>query len=156
MTHALSHAERRVPTIRAAFLAAVVALATVASARADDGGHPAGNPGGGQGGGQSAGGHSAVAPAAPSSGNAFSPGVRPGSPDDLKLVRAAEANGQAMPLGKILPALKRAAPGKILNVAFARVETGFRYTFTMLTAAGRYIEVSIDAKTSELLGVRRR
>ncbi len=151
MRHALSHAVRRGPTLRAALVAAVVALSTAAPAYADEGGHPSGGQGVGLGGG-----HNAAAPVASPSGNVFSSVPRTNSSDDLKLVRAAEKSGQAMSLGKILPALKRVAPGKVLNVAFSRAETGFRYTFTMLTAAGRYIEVSIDAKTSELLGVRRR
>jgi uncharacterized membrane protein len=77
-------------------------------------------------------------------------------PADLALARAAVADGQALGLAEIMPALRRVASGRVLAVSFGRGNAGFLYTFAVLTDAGRYLDVSIDAKTGALIASRRR
>jgi uncharacterized membrane protein YkoI len=65
-------------------------------------------------------------------------------------------NGQALGLAEIMPALRRVAPGRVLAVSFSRGRTGFLYTFAVLTDAGHYLDVSLDAMTGALIASRRR
>jgi hypothetical protein len=156
--------------MRATFLAAACFLLPVAPAFASQDGHESE---GGDGGGQR---RSSSAPSTsspstssgPSSGsNVSAPtgghssvysGGEGGDPEpaDLALARAAVADGQALGLAEIMPALHRVASGRVLGVSFGRGSAGFLYTFAVLTEAGRYLDVSIDAKTGALIASRRR
>lgn len=78
------------------------------------------------------------------------------STSDQALVRKAVADGEAQSLGQIMPALRRAAPGKILDISFDQRGGGFIYMFTILTDTGRYLDVSIDAKTGAALSIKGR
>ena len=78
------------------------------------------------------------------------------TPADLSHVRDAVARGEAQSLGDILPALRRAAPGKILNISFGQGGAGYMYTFTVLTDAGRYFDVSIDARSGATVAMKAR
>jgi hypothetical protein len=149
--------------LRVTLVAAACLLLPVAPAFASQDGHESE---GGDGGGQSR--ASSAASASTGSSSRPSPSSPTGSrssgyvgsgeaePADLALARAAVAEGQALGLAEIMPALRRVASGRVLAVSFGRGNAGFFYTFAVLTDSGRYLDVSIDAKTGALIASRRR
>jgi hypothetical protein len=149
--------------LRAMLLAAACFLLPVAPAFASQDGHEnEGGDGGGQSRASSASSGSTNSSGGPSPSSptgSRSPGhVGSGDaePADLALARAAVADGQALGLAEIMPALRRVASGRVLAVSFGRGNAGYLYTFAVLTDAGRYLDVSIDAKTGALIASRRR
>ena len=53
--------------------------------------------------------------------------------------------------------MRRAVPGKVLDVDLQRLKAGgWVYKFRVLTGAGVYMEVFVDALRNEVLQVRRR
>jgi uncharacterized membrane protein YkoI len=61
------------------------------------------------------------------------------------------------PLGDVLPTLREAAPGQLLEVNLrARPDGVWVYEFVVLSPAGQYREVLLDAKANRVLGMRNR
>ena len=148
---------------RAALLAVIAALALAAApigcAYAEGGGSGSGSSGGG-GSGSSGSGSSGSGSSGSGSSGSGSSGSGKGSgylnSADQSQIRDAVAHGQAQSLGDIIPVLRRAAPGRILNISFSQGGAGYIYTFTVLTDAGRDIDVSIDARSGATLSMRAR
>jgi uncharacterized membrane protein YkoI len=75
---------------------------------------------------------------------------------DAALARQAHAQGRAKSLAQILPSLSRIAPGRVLSVAFEQAQDGYVYNFLVLTAQGRFVDVSLDAGSGAALYLRSR
>lgn len=154
--------------LRTALLAAIAALALAAApigcAYAEGGGSGSGSSGGGGSGSSGSGSSGSGSSGSGSSGSGSSGSGSSGSGKgsgylnsaDQAQLRDAVAHGEAQSLGDIIPVLRRAAPGKILNISFSQGSAGYMYTFAVLTDAGRYFDVSIDAKSGSTLSMRAR
>ena len=73
---------------------------------------------------------------------------------DQDRVRDAVRAGQARPLAQILPRIQNQFPGQMLD---ARLEQGggaTRYVLKILGPSGQVSEVTVDAKSGAVLGVR--
>jgi hypothetical protein len=71
--------------------------------------------------------------------------------------REAVSQGWALALSKVLPTVSRAVPGQVLEVDLRQSWTGeWRYEFLVLTRDRRYQEVVIDARSNQILQIRRR
>ena len=154
--------------LRTALLAAIGALALAAApigcAYAEGGGSGSGSSGGGGSGSSGSGSSGSSSSGSGSSGSGSSGSGSSGSGKgsgylnsaDQSQIRDAVAHGEAQSLGDIIPVLRRAAPGRILNISFSQGSAGYMYTFTVLTDAGRFFDVSIDAKSGSTLSIRAR
>lgn len=145
--------------LAAAALACAFACSAIGTASAEKGSGGGGGGGGtSSGGGGTGSGSSRPSDAALPGDNSPGSGKSAGSlsQGDQALVRKAVANGDAQSLGSILPAVHRAAPGKILDVSFDGFGGGYIYKFTVLTDAGRYVDVSVNAKTGTTIAIRGR
>lgn len=74
---------------------------------------------------------------------------------DSDMALAAVARGEILPLSALMPRLKAEHPGEVLNIEIdldpsGRIE---EYEFEVLSAAGRLIEVDMDARTGEITEV---
>lgn len=76
---------------------------------------------------------------------------RGGDHDDA---RAARAQGEAMPLSKILPIALAHVPGEVLEVEAERDRGRFVYEIEILDRAGIVRKVVLDARTGALLRVK--
>ena len=72
------------------------------------------------------------------------------------MVRQAVANGDAQSLGDITSSLRRSISGKILSTTFNRSGGGYTYGFSVLTDSGRFVDVTVDARTGAILTKRER
>jgi hypothetical protein len=125
------------------------------AAHADKGGGGHGGGGGSSGSGSSGSGSSGSG----SSGSGSSGGGDGSSSlsqSEQAEVRQAVASGEAQSLGDIIPALHKAAPGRILNISFRPGSGGYIYVFAVLTNAGRIFDVSVDAKTGMPISIKGR
>lgn len=65
--------------------------------------------------------------------------------------------GGALPLADVLPTVRQAAPGRILDVRLAPDPTGaWHYHVLVLQPDGRYRDVRVDGKRNKILEIRRR
>lgn len=71
---------------------------------------------------------------------------------DHDLARQAVARGQALPLADILPTVREASPGEVLDVQLGRLPSGrLVYDVTVLARDGRYRTVRVDAMGNRIL-----
>jgi hypothetical protein len=71
--------------------------------------------------------------------------------------REAVSQGWALPLGSVLPTVTTTVPGQVLEVDLRQTWTGdWIYDFLVLTQDRRYREVVVDARTKQVLQVRKR
>lgn len=74
---------------------------------------------------------------------------------DSSIARAAVERGEILPLSALLPRIRAAFPGEVLDIAIdlypdGRIE---EYEIEILTPEGRLIEVDVDAATGEITEV---
>ena len=72
---------------------------------------------------------------------------------DHEAARAALARGEILPLTRILTVVAQRAPGDILEVELDRDNMRFIYEITVLSPAGKVVEVRLDAKTAAVIDV---
>jgi uncharacterized membrane protein YkoI len=70
---------------------------------------------------------------------------------DHEAARAALARGEILPLTRILAVVAQRSPGDILEVELDRERTRFIYEITVLSPAGKVVEVRLDAKTAAVI-----
>lgn len=76
------------------------------------------------------------------------------SPDNA---REAVSQGWALALNQVLPTVSKAVPGQVLEVDLRQSWSGeWRYEFLVLTRDRRYQEVVVDARSNQILRIRRR
>jgi len=71
--------------------------------------------------------------------------------------RGAVATGVAVPLKRVIPMVRQAVPGRVLNVDLEQVAGGgWVYKFLVLDGQGKYSEVYVDALRNRIVKVRER
>lgn len=71
--------------------------------------------------------------------------------------RDAVSHGWALSLSSVLPTVSKAVPGQVLEVDLRQSWAGeWRYEFLILTRDRRYQEVIVDARSNQILQIRRR
>ncbi len=89
-------------------------------------------------------------------GTAGAQGSARGPTDQSAQNRAAEAvaNGHAAPLGQVLALVRRNVPGEVLDVSLDEAPAGvWTYRLAVLTVAGDYCDVTVDARRNKLIQV---
>ncbi len=76
--------------------------------------------------------------------------------DDHERARAAVRAGEIMPLAELLERLQRGHPGKVLEIELEREEGRWIYEIKLLQSNGRLLKLELDARTAELLDVKRK
>ena len=59
--------------------------------------------------------------------------------------------GQALPLEKIIEAVRKEVAGDIIEIEFEHDDGRYVYELEIIDPSGRVIEVEVDAKTAEIL-----
>jgi hypothetical protein len=73
------------------------------------------------------------------------------------VARAAVNSGAAVPLSTVLPVVRSSVPGEVLEVDLRQAESGdWRYFILVPGRDRQYHEVLVDARSSRVLGIRRR
>ena len=73
---------------------------------------------------------------------------------DQNRAQEALAAGQAAPLNQVLAIVRKAVPGEVLDVALKENPQGeLTYQVAVLTAAGEYCDVTVDARRSKLMQI---
>jgi hypothetical protein len=160
--------------VATAILFSVGVLAPVAAVAKDGGsGHGGGNsgsggPGGdddGDGGGDDHGGDDGGDDHGGAGGKGGGPGRgkgRGGDGDDWdnsgsSEARGAVSQGMALPLNRVMPVVRQAAPGRVLDVDLQQWATGaWVYKFLVLSSEGEYREVFVEALSRRIVRVRER
>jgi hypothetical protein len=71
--------------------------------------------------------------------------------------RDAVSGGYAAPLSAVLPLVRAAVPGKLLDVDLQQSRSGsWLYELVILTGENRYCEVTVDARTRRIVRIRNR
>ena len=71
--------------------------------------------------------------------------------------RGAVSRGIALPLDRVIPVVRKAVPGKVLDVDLQQWATGgWVYKFLVLNKGGTYQEVFVDALRNRIVRVRER
>jgi len=71
--------------------------------------------------------------------------------------RGAVATGVAVPLKRVIPMVRQAVPGRVLNVDLEQVAGGgWVYKLLVLDGQGKYSEVYVDALRNRIVKVRER
>lgn len=71
--------------------------------------------------------------------------------DDHLIARRALEEGRVLPLTDLLPKVKAAVPGKVIEVELELEDGILVYEFKLVTPDGRLVEVEVDAATGEIL-----
>lgn len=72
-------------------------------------------------------------------------------------VRGAVSRGTALPLNRVMPVVRKAVPGKVLDVDLQQWSAGgWVYKFLVLNGEGKYSEVFVDASHNRIVRVRQR
>jgi hypothetical protein len=112
----------------------------------DDGGHGGDNSGRGNGGGGGGGGSG---PSRNRGGDGWSSGSSE--------ARGAVSRGVAVPLNRVIPMVRQAVPGRVLDVDLQQgAGGGWVYKLLVLDAEGEYNEVTVDALRNRIIRVRER
>lgn len=75
---------------------------------------------------------------------------------DHDRARAAVQAGEVMPLQAVLERLQRSHPGRVLELELEREDGRWVYEVKLLQADGQLLKLELDARTAELLTLRRR
>lgn len=76
--------------------------------------------------------------------------------DDHDEARDAVRRGDALPLERILPAITKAVPGKVMGIKIEHDDDRLVYEFKVLTPEGVYFEIEADARTGRVLEIERK
>lgn len=76
--------------------------------------------------------------------------------DDHERARAALQAGEVLPLATVLERLQRSHPGQVLEVELEREHGRWIYEIKLLQADGRLLKLAVDARSAELLKLKRR
>lgn len=68
----------------------------------------------------------------------------------------AERRGIVLPYGRVLKKVKQAVPGDIVRVRLEQNKSLWTYEVTVLDGEGRYIQLSLNARTGSVISKRRR
>jgi uncharacterized membrane protein YkoI len=79
----------------------------------------------------------------------FAPQAR--ADHDHDRARQAVARGEALPLADILARVKPELGGEVVGVSFERKSDRWVYEFRVIAAAGRLMEVYVDAATAKII-----
>ena len=110
------------------------------------GGHDGGNGGGGDNGGSGGGGHDG--------GSGYGGGWDNSSSNQARTV---VKDGEALSLSQVIPTVRQAIPGRVLDVDLLPLKGGgWVYKFRVLASDGAYLEVFVDALSNRILQTRRR
>lgn len=75
--------------------------------------------------------------------------------DDHDRAREAMQSGQILPLRDVLVQLEKTHPGKVLEVELESDDGRWVYEIKLLQSDGRLSKLKLDAKTAEVLKVKR-
>jgi uncharacterized membrane protein YkoI len=75
---------------------------------------------------------------------------------DHDRARAAVQAGEVMPLSALLERLQRSHPGQVLELELEREDERWIYEVKLLQADGQLLKLELDARTAEVLKLRRR
>ena len=75
---------------------------------------------------------------------------------DHDRARAAVQAGEVMPLSALLERLQRSHPGQVLELELEREDDRWIYEVRLLQADGQLLKLELDARTAEVLKLRRR
>lgn len=75
------------------------------------------------------------------------------APRDFELARSAVERGEIVSLSKVLEAIEREYPGKVVDVELEYDADGIEYEIEIVTDDGRLIEIDVDAVTGRILEV---
>ena len=74
-----------------------------------------------------------------------------------KEARGAVSHGVALPLARVIPVVRQAVPGRVLDIDLQQwASGGWVYRFLVLDSHGRYSEVFVDALRNRIVKVRGR
>jgi hypothetical protein len=119
----------------------------------DDGGHDDGGHGGRGDGGRDDGGHGNGGGPGPSRQGGGGEWGESGSDE----ARGAVSRGVAIPLRRVIPVVRQAVPGRVLDVDLQQISGGgWVYKFLVLDGEGEYNEVTVDALQNRIIRVRER
>ena len=79
-----------------------------------------------------------------------------GDHDDHERARAAVRAGEVLPLPALLDRLQRTHPGQVLELELEREDGRWIYDVKLLQADGRLLKLEVDARTAEVLDVKRK
>lgn len=73
-------------------------------------------------------------------------------PGDHDYAREAVRRGEILPITRILPIVQQRVPGNVIEIELDSHDDGRRieYEIKVLTAAGRVIEVKVNARTGQI------
>lgn len=91
------------------------------------------------------------APGPPAQG--FAPGP-PAPQNEQDRARAAVQSGKVKPLGVILQSVRRRYKGQVLDAQLFETGNGWIYRVRMLTQDGRVLDIGVDARSGQILGVQ--
>ena len=84
------------------------------------------------------------------------PVARAGGPDDHERARAAVQAGEVLPLAALRERLQRSHPGRILELELGRDDGRWIYEVKLLQADGQLLKLELDARTAQVLELRRK
>lgn len=73
--------------------------------------------------------------------------------DDYEQARTAVGTGEALPLSEIVIEVKKVIDGDVLDVELQKTPEGLRYTLRLLSRAGTYHRVTVDAKSKIIVKI---
>jgi hypothetical protein len=73
--------------------------------------------------------------------------------DDKNRIRAAVKRGDAESLGRILPAVRRKYPGKVVRIRLTGTGNRMTYRIRVINSQNKLIEVRVNAQSGKILGV---
>ena len=79
-----------------------------------------------------------------------------GDHDDHERARAAVRAGEVLPLPALMERLQRTHPGRVLELELEREDDRWIYDIKLLQADGRLVKLEVDARTAEVLDVKRK
>ena len=86
-----------------------------------------------------------------------SPAARAGRQGDHDRARVAVQSGEVLPLSTVLQRLQRTHPGQLLEVDLEDdLHGGWTYEIKLLQADGRLLKLDVDARTAQLMKVKRK
>lgn len=81
---------------------------------------------------------------------------RAGEHGDHERARAAVQAGEVLPLPTVLERLQRSHPGQVLELELDQEDGRWIYEIKLLQADGQLLRLELDARTAQVLAVRRR